>query len=122
MADQPDPTSSTDSQPAIIELVAEDPNLTNLSKAPELVALEDLAADACNRTGVIIDVSQLSLVTSRGLAELVLIRRNLKAAAGRIILAGACDQIERIVSVCHLDNYFGCTQTVVEARERLGGA
>lgn len=112
-------TDSPETQPTIIVLVASDQDLADLRDAPELAALLDQSQHTCTHAGVIVDVSGLETLTSRGLAELIVVRRMLCSKAGCIRVAGANAHVQRVMRVCHLDEFFGVDASVEKAKDNL---
>ncbi len=107
------------SEPAVVVVVATSQDLTGLRERPEIAALLDLPEAQRARAGVIIDASGLKLISSRGLAELIMLRRELASGDGRIRIAAACEQVRKVVTVCHLDEFFELDESVSDAREQL---
>lgn len=106
-------------QPPVVVWVAQSTDLAGVREDDQIVALMELPEDQRAQAGVVIDVSGIELVTSRGMAELIMLRRELGSEKGRIRIAACCEQVERVIRVCHLDEFFGIDDTVDEARERL---
>lgn len=102
-------------------VVARDPQLTTLKEDPGIVALLKLAKAGITRVGVVVDCSGLPVMSSAGLAQLVKLKRDLGCASGRIRVAGANDDIGRMLHVCHLDEFFGIDTDVVHATSELEG-
>ncbi len=47
------------------------------------------------------------------------LRRILSSKAGRIRIAGASEHVQRVIRVCHLDEFFGVDASVEEATAKL---
>ena len=107
------------SEPAVVVVVATSPDLTGLRETPDIATLVDLPEPQRARAGVIIDASGLELISSRGLAELIMLRRELASGVGRIRIAAACEQVRKVVTVCHLDEFFAFDESINGAREQL---
>lgn len=101
----------------VVVLVANEPELRGFHEDPALEPL--LRQPPGTPIGVVIDTTRLVMMSSPGLAQLVMLRRRLQCASGRIRIAGANSDIERMLRVCHLDEFFGIDATVTEAVEAL---
>jgi anti-anti-sigma factor len=101
----------------VVVLVAKDPELRGFHEDPALDPL--LRQPPGTPFGVVIDATGLVMMSSPGLAQLVMLRRRLQCATGRIRIAGANIDIERMIRVCHLDEFFGIDATVIEAVEAI---
>jgi len=114
-------SDTAQNQPRILVLVAHDPQLTNLCEHPAITEIAKLSKSA--KVGVVVDISALPIMSSPGLAQLVKLRRDLGCASGWIRVAGANEDICRMLHVCHLDEFFGVDDSVehaVRALEELG--
>jgi anti-anti-sigma factor len=110
-------SSVPQSEPMVIVLVALEPELRGFHEDPALLPLLKQPPGA--PIGVVVDATRLAIMSSPGLAQLVMLRRRLQCQAGRIRIAGANSDIERMIRVCHLDEFFGIDATVTDAVEAL---
>ncbi len=101
----------------------EDTLVVRLGNDPELS--EDLAEIDATLGGVccdvVLDLSDLDLLTSTGLAGLLKVRKRLHAGGRRLILCSARDPVWGIFLTTGLDHFFDFAKTVSEALALLEG-
>lgn len=73
--------------------------------APDLMpAVEALAADRC--ANVVVDVSELDLIDSSGVAVIVALYKRVRAYGGTMMVSGARDQPLSIFRLLRMDRVF----------------
>jgi anti-sigma B factor antagonist len=81
--------------------------------APELQqTVLDVTAEA---NDVVIDLSNVSFVSSAGLRVLLMVYRQIKAKNGKVILAGVSEEIKDVMSMTGFITFFELTETQTEA-------
>ena len=95
----------------------EDTLVVRLGCDPELS--DDLAEIEATLSGVccdvVLDLSDLTLLTSAGLARLLKVRKRLHAGGRRLILCSAQDPVWGIFITTGLDHFFDFAKTISEA-------
>jgi anti-anti-sigma factor len=72
-----------------------------------------------DKHALILDFAGLEYVSSAGLRCLLIASRQMKAAKGRIIVAGMQPMVAEIFTISHFDLMFDIVRTVHEALERV---
>lgn len=64
---------------------------------------------------IILDLSQVSFVSSAGLRVLLLVYRQLKAKDGKVVLVGVSEEIKEVMFMTGFINFFEINSTTEEA-------
>jgi len=111
-------------------LVVVTPHDEMLLVAPQFVRMRDqeagalqlrvaAAAETTPGLPVVIDMSNVEYVPSRGIGTLVVILQNLKKEDRRLILAALQSPVRETLTVCRLDKFFEIFDTVDDALARI---
>lgn len=83
-------------------------------------ALQQQVMAATSETNkVIMDLSNVSFVSSAGLRVLLMVYRLVKSKSGKVILVGVSEEIEGVMSMTGFINFFVLTATLQEALNKF---
>jgi anti-anti-sigma factor len=71
--------------------------------------------------GLVVDLTDVTFISSNGLGELVRIGMNLRERGGRIALAGPNKTIQKLLRMVGLDSVLPIFRTVAEASAHVAG-
>ncbi len=80
---------------------------------------KDWVRDNADHPRVVVSLEKLPIISSAGLATLVILHRTLGRSGGSIRLAEACEEIIRLMRFTKLDTFFRLDPTVDDAVARL---
>ncbi len=103
------------------EIVLAAPQFSRMrdSEARSLQTEVAAAAERAPNLPVVLDMSNVEYVPSRGIGTLVALLQNFKKGARRFILAGLQPSVRQTLTVCRLDKFFEICDTVDEALARI---
>ena len=102
-------------------LVVHVPAHLDHSTADELTASVLHALPRRDGAGVVLDFSDVALVTSIGIAAMLQIREACADQSAALLLAGVPEQQMRFFEMLHLNSKFTCVPTVADAIFQLDG-
>ncbi|MBM3320682.1 MAG: STAS domain-containing protein [Candidatus Eisenbacteria bacterium] len=101
--------------------------VVRLSGALDADAVEDLNAffrrgDGAGESRVVLDLSELEFVDSSGLGVFVRIMKEARARGGDVRLAGAANEVRKVLELTRLNRVFDCAEDADRAVRSFAGS
>lgn len=102
--------------------IADIPSLNGSSPEEVRRKLQELLAANQNAKGVVLDLSNVDMITSTAVATLVLLRRNVLASSRRLILGSVHEDVLGSLKILRLDKLFEISGDVRSGVEAIASA